>query len=325
MTTSASKNFAVTRDDIITLALRKIGVNDAADVVPPAELAAAALSLNTLVKEWTGEGLALWLRQTVVLFLQSGQQRYSIGSGANAYCVPQTSIAFGTLTAAVTAGSTTLTVTSWTDYAGAVVTPPATGFALLRLDSGVMDVETLSASNATTATVTAVDGAAAIGAKVYLFLSASRVTRPVRVLTAYRLDNSGNAAEITQIGRADYELLSRKNASGSPTMLHFDPQLDAAQILLWPVVNDSNYDQVVMVVEYYADDFDAAGNNPQFPIEWANALVWNLAMEMSFEYGVDVRTRTQIAQVALSKKATLFDTADRENNSVTFAVSAQVN
>lgn len=323
MATSASKNFAVTRDDIITLALRKIGVNDAADVVPPAELAAASLSLNALVKEWSGEGLALWLRQTCVLFLQSGQQRYSVGDGANAYCVPQTAIAFGTLTAGVSTGATLLTVTDWRDYTGAVVAPPITGFTLLRLDSGAMSVETLSAADATTATCTAINGDAASGAKVYLFLSTARVTRPVRVLTVQRLDNSGNSADVELIGRADYERLSRKNASGVPTMLHFDPQLDAAELLVWPVVNDASTDQLVLVLEFYPDDFDAAANNPEFPIEWSNALVWNLAMELSFEYGVDVRSRSQIAQVALSKKQTLFDTADRENNAVTFAVAAR--
>lgn len=323
MALSASKNFAVTRDDIITMALRKIGANDAADVIPATELSAAALSLNTLVKEWTGEGLALWLRKTCVLFLKPGQQRYKVGSGTTAFCVPQDLIAYGTLTVAATTGATSLTVAAWYDYTGAVVTPAATGYTLLRLDSGAISQETHSASTATTVTCSSINGNAAIGSKVYLFLAASLVTRPVRVLTATRLDNSGNSAEIELIGRADYDLLSAKNSSGNPTQLHFDPQLDAAQFLVWPVVNSADTNQIVMTLEFYPDDFDAAANNPEFPIEWANALVWNLAMEMSFEYGTDVRTRTQVAQIAISKKNILFDTADRENASVTFAVTAQ--
>jgi hypothetical protein len=61
MAFSGSKNFSVSRNDIITLALRKIGVADAADGPAAVEITAAALTLNTLVKEWTGEGLGLWL------------------------------------------------------------------------------------------------------------------------------------------------------------------------------------------------------------------------------------------------------------------------
>ena len=324
MATSLSKNFAVTRDDIIAMALRKIGANDAADVIPATELSAAALSLNTLVKEWTGEGLALWLRRTCVLFLQSGQQRYKVGSGTTAFCVNQDSIYYGTLTTALTTASTTLVVTTWYDYQDKVVsTNLGTGYAAIRLDSGVMDFCPITASSATGATFsgTPVDSAAAIGAKVYAFTTTSMITRPVRVLSATRLNNNGNTAEISLIGRADYDLLSQKNSSGNPTQMHFDPQLDAAQLLVWPVANSTDTNQIVMTLEFYPDDFDAAANNPEFPIEWANALVWNLAMEMSFEYGTDVRTRTQVAQIAISKKNILFDTADRENASVTFAVS----
>ena len=320
MAYSESKNFAVTRDDIITGAMRKIGVVDAADGASTAEISAAATSLNALVKEWTGEGLGLWLRQTSVLFLQPGQQRYSLG--ATDYCVPLTSVAYTTLSAAGAAAATALTHNGWTDYAGALATTPANpAIVLIRLSSGVMDSDVVSAATTSGLTLTTgLASAAASGARVYSFPATSIITRPARILTAYRQDTSGNSAEVQLIGRVDYEQLSRKDSSGDPTMAHYDPSLDAGTLMVWPVENATTCDQLILVTEHYPDDFDAGSNNPQFPIEWANALIWNLAMELSFEYGVDARTRTQVAQIAVAKKNTLFDTADRENASVTFAV-----
>ena len=38
---------------------------------------------------------------------------------------------------------------------------------------------------------------------------------------------------------------------------------------------------------------------------------------------LDSATRSQVAQIAISKKNTLFDTADRENAAVTFAVESR--
>jgi hypothetical protein len=226
------------------------------------------------------------------------------------------------------AAATSLTHNGWTDYTGATATTPASpATVLLRLDSGVMDSDVVS--SATTSGLVLTSGlatAASSGARVYSFPATSIITRPARILTAYRQDTSGNTAEVQLIGRADYELLSRKGASGVPTMAHFSPTLGPtstapyAELMVWPVENDTSCDQLVLVTEHYPDDFDDESNNPQFPPEWSNALVWNLAMELSFEYGVDARTRTQVAQIATAKKQTLFDTADRENASVTFAV-----
>jgi hypothetical protein len=299
MPSSGSKDFAVTRNSIIQSAMRKIGAIDAQDSPSPTEISAAALALNAIVKEWVGEGVGLWLRQTSVLFLQQGQQVYTVGTGGNGYLVRQSVIYYAELSA----------------------DPSGTNYVAIRLDDGSLDVKTSPSATATTVSVSGgITSAASAGAKVYVFNSANIATRPVRILTASRLDNSGNQAEVQLIGRADYVQLSQKAASGDPTMLHFDPQIPTAFISVWPSINSTSCDQLVLVTEHYPDDFDAANDNPQFPIEWANALIWNLAMELSFEYGVDVRTRSQIAQIAVTKKQTLLDTADRENASVTFTV-----
>jgi len=324
MAYSNSKDFSVTRDGIIKSALRKIGVWDEVDEPNNTELSVAAQALNALVKEWVGEGIGLWLRQTSVLFLQSGQQRYKLG--VTDYCVPLDSIAYTTLSSSASGGATSLAHNGWTNYAGILAANPVnTATALIRLDGGALDPRTVGSATTTTLTLnTGLADAASSGARVYSFPATAIISRPARILTAYRQDTSGNTAEVQLIGRTDYEQLSRKDASGEPTQAHFSPTLGTtaycAELMVWPSRNGPTCDQLVLVTEHYPDDFDLSNNNPQFPIEWANAIIWNLAMEMSFEYGVDVRTRSQIAQIAVAKKDILLNTADRENASVTFTV-----
>ena len=60
----------------------------------------------------------------------------------------------------------------------------------------------------------------------------------------------------------------------------------------------ANWDKLVLSAAYYPDDFDAASNNPEFPIEWGNVLVWGLAAELASEYGLPEREQGRIWQVA---------------------------
>jgi hypothetical protein len=69
MAVSGSKDYSITRADIIEAALRKIGEYDAGEAVPGDETAAAAVALNLMVKEWVARGADIWLRDEITLFL----------------------------------------------------------------------------------------------------------------------------------------------------------------------------------------------------------------------------------------------------------------
>ena len=80
MTTSGSKNFAITRATIIESALRKIGEYDQGEAIPGDEVAAASMALNLRSKELVARGIDVWLRSEVTLFLQKDQQSYNLGT-----------------------------------------------------------------------------------------------------------------------------------------------------------------------------------------------------------------------------------------------------
>jgi hypothetical protein len=76
-----SSTYAITRNQIITLALRKLGVIELDDMNPdPATIANASMSLNLLVKQLGTSGLKLWKINELILPLVAGQTDYSIGS-----------------------------------------------------------------------------------------------------------------------------------------------------------------------------------------------------------------------------------------------------
>jgi hypothetical protein len=236
-----------------------------------------------------------------------------------------------TLSADEAASQTALTCldSTWVDSEGKSVTKNASADDTLsvgvRLDDDTIFWSTQSSETTDEITLAAgITSAAASGNRVYAYLTANRLSRPVRLLYAYRSDTSRNDSQVDIAGRREYERLSAKDSSGPPTKIHFSPTVNswaagesAAELFVWPVKNPGNVDKLILVTEHYVDDFDAAGDNIPLPIEWGNALMWNLAAEMSFEYGVNERIRQQVFAIATAKKTLVLDAWDVENASVT--------
>jgi hypothetical protein len=332
---SGDKTWGLTRDDIIAAALRKIGEYDSADGPSPAEKTDASLALNAITKEWSAEGLGIWVRQRTILFLSKGQPYYWLGPNPNNdttnliwhQATADNHFKVAALNTAGVATDTVLNITDtdWRDINNQSATKPtATGPPQIgvRLDDGSIHWTTIaSVASGTVTLTTGIPSAAAAGRRVYAFLT--RTSRPVRCLHAYRTDTSWIDAPMQLIGRVNYEQQSNKLSSGDPTQVVFEGMVAErtssalhARVMVWPAQNSMTCDYINLITEHYVDDFDAASNNPQFPAEWANALIWNLAAELAFEYGLPVKDRQQLLMVAGSKKANLVNSSDLENASV---------
>ena len=66
--------------------------------------------------------------------------------------------------------------------------------------------------------------------------------------------------------------------------------------------------RIHLVVKYPFEDFDSAADNPDFPVEWHEALQFNLAMRLAPEYGR--QTPQEVAMIAA------MSLEDAENSSV---------
>ena len=80
MAASGSKNYAITRSDIIAAALRKLGVFDQGEAIDGNETSAANVALNLMVKSWVAEGADIFLRTESTLFLQPNQKSYALST-----------------------------------------------------------------------------------------------------------------------------------------------------------------------------------------------------------------------------------------------------
>lgn len=305
MATSGSKNFALTRNDIINAAFRKLGVFDKGETPTASETADAAQALNVMINEWAGVWSAdIFLRADLTLFIQKGQQSYRVGPTGDHITA---SYVETTLASTAVAAATVLSLVSTAgisdgDYIG------------IKTDDETVHWTLVSGApvglNVTLAT--GLDSVASTGSKVYVYTE--KAYRPRSIAFPYRRDRNGYDTPMDLIGEGEYRGIADKGLSSVPNQLHYRAALDNGTLFVWPT-GDGDTDKISFVGHYYPDDFDAAADNAQFPIEWSSALIWGLAAELAPEYGVPEREIQRTFNIASSKLSAALD-ADHENASV---------
>jgi hypothetical protein len=134
MTTSASVNFSLNRNEMIRAAMRRCGIIASGEAPDPDEYADATVALNILLKQWQQHGIGLWLNQQFDLFLDYGTSYYLLGaSGGNATASSTvTQVATAALTAALTITVDSITGIAASDIIG------------VQLDDGTMQWTTVN-------------------------------------------------------------------------------------------------------------------------------------------------------------------------------------
>ena len=307
MAVSGSKDFAVTRADIIEAALRKTGAYDQSDPVPGSETNAASNALNLMVKFLMTKGADIWLRDEITLFLTPSSQSYSLGTANAASTYVET-----TLSAAAASSATSLTVTNSTGMTAA----DNVG---IKLDDNTIHWTTIvSVDSATAITITAgIASAAASGKNVYAFTT--RAGRPQKIVYAFRRDKNGLDTPVEIVGENEYRQQSNKDSTGPPIQVWYHPTLTTGTLYVWPTDGGANWDKLIMIAQYVPDDFDTGANNPEFPIEWGEPLVYGLADRLAPEYGLTFRERQMLHAEAEDKLNDALD-YDVENADVVFGM-----
>jgi len=310
MAVSGSKNYTITGTDIVNSALRKTGDYDIGEPVNGDETAAALTALNLMVKAWVARGVGLWLRDEVTLFLQKDIQSYTMGTSGTAEST--TSYVETTLSAAEASGQTVISVTDSTGMT-------ASDRVGIKMDDNSIHWTTIvSVDSSTQITITtATDDDAASGNKVYAYTT--KADRPQRIKYAFRRDTSDIDTEIRVVGQNEYYRLSNKGSAGPTTEVWYDPRLTTGKIFVWPVDGGSTVDKVVLLADMLPDDFDVVANNPEFPIEWGEALVYNLADRLAPEYGMPRLERRELKIEAREMLEAMLD-YDVEHASVIFGM-----
>ena len=288
MATSGSKNFTYTRNDIIFAALRKIGEFDSGETPDGDITSDAAQALNLLINELTGIYDAnIFLRTELTLFLQKGQQKYSVGpSGDNVTAAyVETKLNGGEPTSETAMVVDSITGVSNGDYIG------------VEVDDGSIHWTTVngSPSSSTITLTTGLDDAAADNSRVYAYTT--KAYRPIAINpeAVIRRDANDYDTSIQLIGEGEYYSLSQKGNSGPLTQAYYKSSLTDGTLYVWPT-GDGQTDKIVFVAHYYPDDFDSAANNAEFPVEWGKALIYGLASDLAPEFQLPERQQVRLYQ-----------------------------
>lgn len=290
MTSSGTYTFAAQVSRIINSAYRKLGAI-AEDEQPTAGMYQdAQFSMNAMIKAWATTGIHIWTTQEAVLFLQKGQYRYLLGTGTSpspaTHCCDAFSYYLSQLSSGANAGATSIVVDDATGFTngnqiGIVLNDNSTQWTTIN---GVPVGTTITLTDALT-------GATSAQNFVFTYPSSATIQSPLRVPAARRISWQGLIeTPMTRLSRMDYMNYPNKVNPGTPTQYFFAPELlngvPQGQFYVYLNPQDSNSGARFTYARPLQDVTTNVTQTGDFPIEWTNACLWNLALEMGPEFDV---------------------------------------
>lgn len=236
MATSGTTTYALTRDQIIQFALRKIGVLELGVTPNATEVTNAAQALDMMIKSWITKGIKLWTLQQVVIPLTASQSSYIIGP------------------------------------TGALPTPDI-----------IAD-------------------------------------KPMKLMQAWLRNTTvtpNNDIPLMVISQQEYNKFGSKFSTGTSNAVYLEVGRDTSKVYtyLTPDTTAAATYDLYLQTQRTIQDAGISTNNLDFPSEWLYALGWNLAAELSTDYGVDAE-RIQYIEAKAAKFLTEVEDFDTEYNSI---------
>lgn len=229
-----SSNYSITRDQIISLALRKLGVLEIGDTPDSNSVANAAMTLNLLIKQFNTDGLKLWKVSELIVPLTASKTMYTLGGASSD----------------------------------------------LMYDS--------------------------------LAPSVAITDKPLKVIQGFYRNLQATPyidTPVLLVSKQEYNVLGSKFSTGTANTIFYDARKlnGLLYVYLTPDANSQANLQMHLVAQMPINDINSATEVPDFPNEWMNCLVWNLADQLSMEYGVPMNARQEIAQRAIAYKTQMVD------------------
>jgi hypothetical protein len=104
--------------------------------------------------------------------------------------------------------------------------------------------------------------------------------RPMRVNSA-RLKMSGIETPMQSMTRDEYDEIPDKASTGLPTSYHFSRRRDTAVVYVWPLLAAADGETVEITYQRELEENDDLSDDPDSPVEWGNAIVYNLAVQLA--------------------------------------------
>lgn len=121
--------------------------------------------------------------------------------------------------------------------------------------------------------------------------------RPQSILSIRYRDSSSRDLPLESMSRGEYFDLPDKATSGALSGWYYDPQIPQGVLYIWQPLQTGLSGTLRITYTRSLQDFDSAGDNPDFPETWINALTWGLAFELMAEYPPSNQIRAQAIPV----------------------------
>ncbi len=124
--------------------------------------------------------------------------------------------------------------------------------------------------------------------------------KPLKIYQAYRIDPS-SAVKIDMEILADYDFNQLPgDSTGIPVNIAYQPLIDTGVMQVWPTPDATVLTTTTITLSYQApfEVYVAGTDTPDFPGEWYNTLVYNLAVLLAPEYGIPTMDQTKLEQNA---------------------------
>lgn len=115
--------------------------------------------------------------------------------------------------------------------------------------------------------------------------------KPLRITSARReLISGGNQTPMIPWSRQEYlDQPNKLSSPSTPVNFYYDPQRDEGKLYLWPSPQASVAAQNVVIIDTLRPMFlmDVSTDTLDFPIEWQETVVYNLAQRLMMKYPVN--------------------------------------
>lgn len=137
--------------------------------------------------------------------------------------------------------------------------------------------------------------------------------RPMRCVSARRVDLNGYETPIDLISREDYKRLPIKTSTGPTTLAAYEKQATYGTLYVWPLGLAT--DSLSVTIQRPIDIFDTSADTGDFPSEMFLALKYGLAAILADGTGVPLPTRRDIKAEA-QRYFTILKSGDQETTSL---------
>lgn len=294
MGTSGQYNFTLQRNELVTNAFYLMNWVPKGQPLAAEDLNYGITQLNNMVTSWARKDIYLWKYEIIFLFLQYAQNKYVISPTATDHSTLAYTQNF--LDADADTPDTSIDVV---DSTGFVI-----GYNIgIVTNSNYVFWTTITNVVGNTITLnSAITEEASSGNIIFVYQSLPQKPLKIKYATLLTPQNQaltgGYETQLVMLARKDYQTLSVKGQPvGYPSQLMFEPRRTEGWV--WVAQSPQDTTQVMKLNCLYPfEDFVTANDDADFPTEWTDTLVWNLAKKLIPAYGVEGQRVTEIKEEA---------------------------